>query len=128
MTATAPRPSPARPALRVLRDRAMRLAEYVTTPLLPADYLDMVNPLRAGADLRGRVVAVQRETADAATLVIRLGADWQRHVPGQWVRIGIDVDGVRMWRAYSLTSHLDRPDGCISVTVKAIPGGRVSNQ
>src|SRR3712207_1632641 len=127
MTATAPRPSPARPALSALRDRAMRLAEYVTTPLLPADYLDMVNPLRAGADLRGRVVAVRRETADAATLVIRPGADWQRHVPGQWVRIGIDVDGVRMWRAYSLTSHLDRPDGCISVTVKAIPGGRVSN-
>jgi hypothetical protein len=48
-------------------------------------------------------------------------------VPGQWVRIGVDVDGVRMWRAYSLTSHLDRPDGCIAITVKAIPGGKVSN-
>jgi ferredoxin-NADP reductase len=127
MTATVPRPSAARPALSTLRDRAMRLAELVTTPLLPADYLDMVNPLRAGADLRGRIVAVHRETRDAATLVIRPGADWQRHVPGQWVRIGVDVDGVRMWRAYSLTSHLDRPDGCISITVKAIPGGKVSH-
>ncbi|WP_089305911.1 ferredoxin reductase [Geodermatophilus pulveris] len=127
MTATVPRPSPARSALGGLRDRVLRLAELATTPLLPADYLDMVNPLRAGADLRGRVVAVHRETRDAATLVIRPGADWQRHVPGQWVRIGIDVDGVRMWRAYSLTSHLDRPDGCISITVKAIPGGKVSN-
>src|SRR3712207_8640873 len=83
MTATVPRPPSARPALSALRDRAMRLAELVTTPLLPADYLDMVNPLRAGADLRGRVVAVHRETRDAATLVIRPGADWQRHVPGQ---------------------------------------------
>ena len=127
MTATVPRPPSARPALRALRDRVVRLAEAATTPLLPADYLDMVNPLRAGADLRGRIVAVHRETRDAATLVIRPGADWQRHVPGQWVRIGIDVDGVRMWRAYSLTSHLDRPDGCISITVKAIPGGKVSN-
>ncbi len=127
MTATAPRPPSVRPALRGLRDRVMRFAELATTPLLPADYLDMVNPLRAGADLRGRVVAVQKETRDAATLVIRPGADWQRHVPGQWVRIGVDIDGVRMWRAYSLTSHLDRPDGCIAITVKAIPGGKVSN-
>src|SRR3712207_9552147 len=98
MTATVPRPPSARPALSALRDRAMRLAELVTTPLLPADYLDMVSPLRAGADLRGRIVAVHREPRDAATLVIRPRADWQRHVPGQWVRIGIDVDGVRMWQ------------------------------
>jgi ferredoxin-NADP reductase len=32
-----------------------------------------------------------------------------------------------MWRAYSLTSPLDAPDGCITVTVKAIPDGLVSN-
>ncbi|MGY1640391.1 ferredoxin reductase [Geodermatophilus sp. SYSU D00703] len=127
MTATVPRPTPARPALAALRARALRLAELVTTPLLPDDYLDMVNPLRAGTDLRGRIEAVQRETRDAATLVIRPGADWRGHVPGQWVRIGVDVDGVRQWRAYSLTSHLGRADGCISITVKAIPDGRVSN-
>ena len=39
--------------------------------------------------------------------------------------IGIDVDGVRQWRAYSLT-HGPRRDGCISVTVKAVPDGTVS--
>ncbi|MGY1823611.1 ferredoxin reductase [Geodermatophilus sp. SYSU D00079] len=127
MTATVPRPSPARPALTALRNRALRLAELVTTPLLPDDYLDMVRPLRSGAPLRGRIEAVHRETRDAATLVIRPGADWRPHVPGQWVRIGVDVDGVRQWRAYSLTSDLTRADGCISITVKAIPGGKVSN-
>lgn len=117
----------ARPALRALRDRALRVAELATTPLLPEDYLDMVAPLRSGAALRGRVVAIESETRDAATLVIRPGADWAGHRPGQYVRIGVDVDGVRHWRAYSLTSHLGRPDGCIAVTVKAIPDGRVSN-
>ncbi|GAB3195462.1 NADPH oxidoreductase [Geodermatophilus arenarius] len=127
MTATAPRPSPARPALRALRDRVLRVAELVTTPLLPADYLDLVDPLRPGADLRGRIEAVVPETRDAATVVIRPGADWQPHRPGQYVRIGIDVDGVRMWRAYSITSDLGRTDGCFTVTVKAIPGGKVSN-
>lgn len=97
----------------------------MTTPLLPADYLDLFDPLRLGADLRGRIMAVHPETADAATIEIRPGADWAGHIPGQYVRIGIDVDGVRQWRAYSLT-HGPRSDGRICVTVKAVPDGKVS--
>jgi ferredoxin-NADP reductase len=103
-----------------------RFAELAVTPLVPDDYLDLFSPLRRGAALRGRVVEVIPETADAATLVIRPGADWAGHVPGQYVRVGIDVDGVRQWRAYSLT-HGPRPDGYISITVKAVPDGVVSH-
>lgn len=128
MTTTAPPPvsgtQPRHLGTR-LGDRLVRFAEAATTPLLPADYLDLVHPLRSGADLRGRIEEVQHETADAATIVIRPGADWAGHVPGQYVRIGIDVDGVRQWRAYSLT-HGPRSDGRISVTVKAVPDGKVS--
>ncbi|MCD6640254.1 MAG: ferredoxin reductase [Nocardioides sp.] len=109
-----------------LRDRAIRVAEAATTPLLPADYLDLFAPLRSGADLRGRIVEIHPETRDAATILIRPGADWAGHVPGQFLRIGIDVDGVRQWRAYSLT-HGPRRDGLISITVKAVPDGVVSN-
>lgn len=117
----------ARPTVpRSLRSRLGQLAQAATTPLLPDDYLDLFSPLRAGAPLRGRVVEVVPETRDAATLVIRPGADWAGHVPGQYVRVGIDVDGVRQWRAYSLT-HGPRPDGYISITVKAVPDGKVSN-
>jgi ferredoxin-NADP reductase len=111
---------------RSVRDGARRLAELAATPLVPADYLDVFNPLRRGAELRGRIEEIHPETADAATLVIRPGADWAGHVPGQYVRIGIDVDGVRQWRAYSLT-HGPRADGRISITVKAVPDGKVSN-
>src|SRR3982751_2002515 len=46
------------------------VAELVPTPLLPADSLDLVDPLRSGAALRGRIEAVQHETRDAATVVI----------------------------------------------------------
>lgn len=108
-----------------LSARLAGLARAVTTPLVPSDYLDLVAPLRRGAALRGRVVEVVPETRDAATLLIRPGADWAGHVPGQYVRVGVDVDGVRQWRAYSLT-HGPRPDGLISITVKAVPGGTVS--
>ena len=126
MTTTAPRPSTARPRA-ALRDRVLKLVEAATTPLLPSDYLDLVDPLRSGADLRGRIEAVHPETRDAATLVIRPGRGWKGHTPGQYVRIGVDVNGVRQWRAYSVTSDRTRTDGCFSITVKAIPGGKVSN-
>jgi ferredoxin-NADP reductase len=119
------RTSPARTA-SPWRSGLRRVAEAALTPLVPEDVLDLVSPLRRGADLRARIVSVEPETADAATIVLQPGKDWAGHVPGQYVRIGIDVDGVRQWRAYSLT-HAPRRDGCISITVKAVPDGKVSN-
>ncbi len=105
------------------------LARWAFTPLVPGDYLDLVAPLRAGADLRGRVVAITPQTPDAVTITIRAGRGWAGHVPGQYIRIGVDVDGVRQWRAYSLTSTAStsgRSNALIAITVKAIPNGTVS--
>jgi stearoyl-CoA 9-desaturase NADPH oxidoreductase len=99
----------------------------MTTPLVPGDYLDLVAPLRSAAPLRGRVTAIHPETRDSVTVMIKPGRDWRTHIPGQFVRVGVDVDGVRQWRTYSLTSHTARPDGHIAITVKAIPNGAVSN-
>jgi ferredoxin-NADP reductase len=107
------------------RNAAHRVAASVATPLVPADYLDLFAPLRRGAELRARVIDVKPETRDAATLLLKPGRDWAGHVPGQYIRIGVDVDGVRHWRAYSLT-HGPRADGLISITVKAVADGKVS--
>jgi len=121
MTTTAPRPT----TVGALRARVVKFAERVTTPLVPSDYLDVIDPLRSSADLRGRIVAIKPETRDAVSVVIKPGRGWRGHTPGQYVRIGVDVDGVRQWRAYSLTSTTDQDT--IAVTVKAIPDGKVSN-
>ena len=110
---------------RALRTGLLRVAEAAVTPLKIDDVLDVFSPLRSGAELRGRIVEIRPETADSATLVIKPGKDWAGHVPGQYVRIGVDVDGVRLYRTYSLT-HGRRADRCISVTIKAIPDGVVS--
>ena len=126
MSTTLEPPVRGRRLTKTVGDRLVRVAEAATTPYLPADFMDLFAPLRPGADLRGRIESVEPETADAATIVIRPGADWAGHVPGQYLRIGIDVDGVRQWRAYSLT-HGPRADGRISITVKAVPDGLVSN-
>jgi stearoyl-CoA 9-desaturase NADPH oxidoreductase len=123
MTTTARHPA----FVGALREGLVKFAERITTPLLPSDFLDVVDPLRSGVALRGRIVAVIPETRDAVTVVIKTGRGWRTHVPGQYVRLGVDVDGVRQWRAYSLTSENSRVDGCITITAKAIPGGVVSN-
>jgi ferredoxin-NADP reductase len=109
-----------------VRRRFASAARWLTTPLMPDDYLGLLNPLWSAEELRGRVEAVHPETADAATLVIRPGRNWVPHRPGQWVRIGIDIEGIRHWRAYSLSSAPERPDGCVTITVKAVPDGLVS--
>lgn len=110
-----------------MRQALGRLAGRVTTPLLPADYLDAIDPLLSATRLRGRIVAVHPETRDAVTLVIQPGRGWRPHTAGQYLRLGVEVDGVRHWRSYSLTSPPNRPDGCLTVTVKAVPGGVVSH-
>lgn len=108
-----------------LRSGAGWLARSLVTPLVPQDYVDIFAPLSSRTVLRGRVVDIHMETQDAATVTIRPGRGWRGHVPGQFIRIGVDVDGVRLWRAYSVTSG-PRDDGCIAITVKAISGGAVS--
>lgn len=104
----------------------------VTTPLLPDDYLKLVNPLWSARELRGRIIEVRPETRDSATLVIKpgwgLGTDF---LPGQYIGIGVLVDGRWRWRSYSLTSApatygRGGRARTLSITVKAMPEGFLS--
>jgi ferredoxin-NADP reductase len=105
--------------------RLLDVAALLTTPLLPEDYLGLVDPLWSSRELRARVEQVRPEAAGAATLVLRPGRGWSPHTAGQWVRLGVRIDGVLHWRSYSLTCPV-QPDGTISVTVQATADGFVS--
>ena len=72
-----------------------------------------------------RLVAREVASADAVTLLFRPNRHWAGHRAGQHVNLGVDVDGVRITRSYSLTEP-PRADGLLPITVKAIEGGRVS--
>jgi ferredoxin-NADP reductase len=105
------------------------IAERITTPLLPDDYLKLANPLWSARELRGRVVEVRQETVDSATLVIKPGWGFSfDYQPGQYVGIGLLVDGRWRWRSYSLTSSpvTSAPSRTITITVKAMPEGFLS--
>lgn len=116
----------ARPEVPRLQQRALRAVRALFTPLLPDDYLELINPLWSTQELRGRIESIRRETDDAVTLTIKPGWNWPGHEPGQYMRIGFVIDGVHHWRAYSLTSDPGRPDGCISITPKLVEDGQVS--
>jgi ferredoxin-NADP reductase len=114
------------PRVSRARRRALRVVGSFTSPLMPDDYLELVNPLWSTRELRGRVEHVERASASAVTVTIKPGWEWEGHEPGQYLRLGIEVDGVHHWRAYSLTSDPGSVDGCIAITPKLVPGGKVS--
>lgn len=112
----------------VARETARKVGARFTTPLLPDDYLSLLNPLWTARELRGRVEKVVRETEDAATLVIRPGWGWSYdHHPGQYVGIGVQVKGKFHWRSYSVSSPPRRSGGTIAITVRAMPEGFLSS-
>jgi len=109
-------------------DAARALAERITTPLLPDDYLKLANPLWSARELRGRILEVRRETEDSATLVIKPGWGFSfDYEPGQYIGIGVLVDGRWRWRSYSLTSSPVTGARIITITVKAMPEGFLSS-
>jgi ferredoxin-NADP reductase len=114
------------PNVHPVQRRVLKALSSLSSPLLPDDYLELVNPLWSTRELRGRIERIRRETANAATILIKPGHRWPGHSPGQFVRIGIDIDGVRHWRAYSLTSDPHCEGGLISITPKQVDEGKVS--
>jgi ferredoxin-NADP reductase len=116
----------ANPRISALRRQALRAAKALTTPLLPDDYIELMNPLWTTRELKGRIEQVRPETEDASTIVIRPSFPWPGHKPGQYLRIGVEIDGRRHWRAYSLTSDPDHPRGLVSITVKHVAEGKMS--
>ncbi len=102
----------------------------LTSPHHIDDYLERVHPRATAAAVRAKVLEVRRETGDASTVVLRANGAWNGFRPGQHVQFGVEVDGTRRVRVFSVassagaTSRRDRR--VFSVSVKAHPDGYVS--
>ncbi|TXH72820.1 MAG: ferredoxin reductase [Lysobacteraceae bacterium] len=72
-----------------------------------------------------RIVGRRVESCDSTTLLLQPNRHWTGFRPGQHMNIGAEIDGTRIVRSYS-PSDAPRADGRIAITVKAIPGGRLS--
>jgi ferredoxin-NADP reductase len=112
--------------LDTLRAQVTSVVNLFATPLKASHYVELVNPLWTSHQLQARVEAVWDETSDARTITLRPGRNWRRHRAGQHLRLGVAIDGHRFTRTYSISSSPERRDGCITITVKVLDGGRMS--
>lgn len=105
----------------------LSLFEAMATPHALDRYLELVDPMTTVKDLRGEVTAVHRSTEDTVTLTLRPTHQWQGFEAGQFVQVGVVIDGVRHTRCYSPACSQYREDGRIELTIKAHPEGLVSH-
>lgn len=105
---------------------ASRAIASMATPHTVDHFLDQVHPMLAVKEVRGRVVEVIHETGAASTVVLRPNRSWTGFKPGQHVQFGVEVEGKRRVRCFSVSSSTERRDGLFSVSVKAHPDGYVS--
>jgi ferredoxin-NADP reductase len=87
-------------------------------------YLELIRPDLTVREARAEVTAVRRQTARSVTLTLRPNAAWSGFTAGQFVRVGVEIDGVRRTRTYSPASS--QHGGPLELTVTAHPEGLVS--
>lgn len=103
------------------------ITDMFAYPLRTSHYVELVNPLWSTHRMQARVVDVWDETKDARTITLKPGANWRLHRAGQHIRVGLAVDGRHYTHTYTISSPPERDDGCFTITVKAIKGGRLSH-
>jgi ferredoxin-NADP reductase len=101
------------------------LLEALAAPHGVDRYLELIRPAWSLHEARAAVVEVRRQTADSVTLTLRPNENWQGFSTGQFVRMTVEIGGVRHSRCYSPACSEHARDH-IEITVKAHPAGLVS--
>ncbi|HEX5678005.1 MAG TPA: ferredoxin reductase [Alcanivorax sp.] len=101
-----------------------RLGKALSTPFDPEDYLALFDPLQSAREVRARVIGVHRESDQAVTLTLQPNRLWKGHRAGQHVLLGVEIDGVRHQRCFSLSSA---PGEAPTLSVKRQGEGGVSD-
>lgn len=108
------------------REAAVSLAERLLTPHGIDRYLELVDPLLVRSETRARVTGVEHPTSDTVTLTLALSRAWRGFSSGQYVRVSVDIDGVRRTRCYSPANSQYGDPRTLELTIKADPDGLVS--
>jgi ferredoxin-NADP reductase len=125
-TAATARPLPPAPVRRFGRRLlGSGLLEALAAPHGVDRYLELIRPSWSLREARAGVVDVSRQTVDSITLTLRPNENWKGFRTGQFVRLTVEIDGVRETRCYSLASSEHVPDR-VEITVKAHREGLVS--
>ena len=107
-------------AERILGSKALAA---LTSPHGVDRYLELVNPMWAATEVRARVVDITRETSGehpVATLTLQPTSTWRGHRAGQYVQVGVEINGARRTtRCFSISSAESNPGEQFTITVRA---------
>jgi stearoyl-CoA 9-desaturase NADPH oxidoreductase len=126
-----PLPSPARPLspthVRRLGRRLLGsgLLEALAAPHGVDRYLELIRPAWSLHEVRAELIEVRRQTADSVTLTLRPNESWKGFSSGQFIRLTVEIEGVRQTRCYSPACS-EHACGRIEISVKSHPEGQVS--
>jgi ferredoxin-NADP reductase len=105
---------------RILGSRTLAA---LTSPHGVDRYLELVDPMWAATEVRARVVDVHRETDGehpVATLTLQPTSTWRGHRAGQYVQVGVEINGARRTtRCFSISSAASGPGERFTITVRA---------
>jgi ferredoxin-NADP reductase len=105
------------------------LAAALATPHGVDRFVELVAPMGVVNEVRARIVSIHRETRagePVATVTLEPNRAWRGHQAGQYVQVGIEVDGKRRTRAFTVSSPESKPGDLITLTMRANPDGVVS--
>jgi len=114
-----------REAVMTITERILgsRTLAALTAPHSVDRYLELVNPMWAATEVRARVVDVTRETSGehpVATLTLQPTSTWRGHRAGQYVQVGVEINGARRTtRCFSISSAESGPGERFTITVRA---------
>jgi ferredoxin-NADP reductase len=120
---TATEVKPRRPGPRAL---GIGLLDLLAGPPGVDGYLEQVRPTWSVGDCRAEITAVRNESEDSVTISLLANRAWEGFRAGQFLQVGVEIDGVRRKRCYSPAS-VAGPGRELELTVKAHPEGLVSN-
>ncbi len=109
------------------RPSGLRLLEALFTPQGIDRYLELAHPVPTVRDLRDEVTNVHRTTADTVTPAVRPTRQWRGFTSGQFVRVSVEVGGVRRTRCHSPAAS-QHAGGAFELIVKAHEQGLVSRR
>jgi ferredoxin-NADP reductase len=89
-------------------------------------YLELISPELTIRDARAEVIDVRRQTERSVTVTLEPNRAFDGFRAGQFLRVGVEINGSRRTRTYSPASS-EHAAGELELTVTTHPGGVVSN-
>jgi stearoyl-CoA 9-desaturase NADPH oxidoreductase len=124
MTTTTFAPTRGAFARRVLRSP---LVDLLAGPHGVDRYLELIKPALTVIDARAEVLRACRQTSRSVTLTLAANGAWEGFAAGQFIRVGVEIDGVRRTRTYSPAGSQHATGRELELTVTAHPQGLVSS-